>query len=557
MGAPNGKITKISNTPMMIPSDSDNRQRRSFVGSASEERKLQDGNSTSSLDTASTTSTAASHGHCNQQHPQHQQQQSREYYVLRLVETFQQALASLSGKFISCQVLEKVEVMSNFVYECMSNPARNYHRVHHIFDVIEGNVCRSEGDDDEQPVLDEIAVLAAIFHDCIYSQVDGGLSPAQCEKLHGAVVPQMDGSFTISASASDKGDDPLLQIVFAIFGFREDLVLSPTNCQNELLSAVIAVRELETLLSMEQLVGIAVAIEATIPFRAPVDGQSALELLFDRLCATASDYTLNMNEDDCVLAVQRAALLADEDVGNFASTDHAWFLDHTWSLLPESNEALREHDLYSVNHFMVALSKLHGFFKFLQPSMIFQEFRGVPSMTECLTRHAARNLHLGGKYISAKLLTMSVIAAFAELTGGADVPMSLLMGDLATRKRLGGSLGIKSAPLGQSIDSCCESSENNCSHGNDCCPDVYDLLVNGRTQETSFDIRRSPIAANLYSHVGDDGLERLMNYLQPDPMTREMATELLAELPRAAVKVVGESLAKLAVSRNDKIMAIL
>ena len=543
----------------MIPSsDFDNRQLRSLVGSASEERKLQEGNSTSSLDTASTTSTAASHGHCHQhQQPHHHHQESREYYILRLVDTFQHALASLSGELISCQVLEKVEVMSNFVYECMSNPSRNYHYVHHIFDVIEGNVCRAEGDDEEQPVLDDIAVLAAIFHDCIYSQVDGGLSPAQCEKLQGAVVPQMDGSFTIAASASDKSDDPLLQIVFAIFGLHEDLVLSPTNCQNELLSAVIAVRELETLLSMEQLVGIAVAIEATIPFRAPVNGQSALDRLFDRLCATVDDFTLNMNEDDCVLAVQRAALLADEDVGNFASTDHAWFLDHTWSLLPESNEALRDYDLYSVNHFVVALSKLHGFFNFLQPDMIFQEFRGVPSMTECLTRHAARNLHIGRNYISAKLLTMSVIAAFAELSGGADAPMSLFMGDLATRKRRVGSLEMKSALPVRSIDSCCESSEINCSHGNDCCPDVYELLVNGRTQETSFDIRQSPIAANFYAHVGDEGLERLMNDIQPHPMTREMATKLLAAFPRAAVKVVGESMATLAVSRKDKIMAVL
>ena len=543
---------------MMLPSsDSGNRQRRSLVrSSTNEERKLQDVNgSSSSLDTASTTSTAASHCHLNQCH--NHTEQSREYYVSRLVETFQHALASLSGEIISRQVLEKVEVMSNFVYESMSNPARDYHHVHHIFDLIEGNVCRAEGDDDEQPVLDEIAVLAAIFHDCVYSQVDGGLSPAQFEKLHGAVVPRMDGGFTVSASALHTGEDPLLQIVFAIFGFHEDFVLSPIHCQNELLSAVIAVRELESLLSMEQLVEIAVAIEATIPFRATVDGKSALELLFHRLCGTVSDFTLNLNEDDCVLAVQRAALLANEDVGNFASKDHAWFLDHTWSVLAESNGALREEDLYSLTHFVLALYKLRGFFGYLQSGMIFQEFRGVPSMTECLTRHAARNLHIGSKYISAKLLTVSVMAAFAELTGGADVPMSLLMGDVETRKRLTSALVMKSAPLAQSIDSCCKSSDINCSHGNVCCPDVYDLLVNGRTRETSFDVRQSPIAAYFYSHIGDDGLERLVNDIPPQPMTREVATEFLAALPRAAVKVAGESLAKLAVSRKDKIMGVL
>ena len=67
----------------------------------------------------------------------------------------------------------------------------------------------------------------------------------------------------------------------------------------------------------------------------------------------------------------------------------------------------------------------------------------------------------------------------------------------------------------------------------------------------------APTSPDEVESDGDDGLERLVNDIPPQPMTREVATEFLAALPRAAVKVVGESLAKLAVSRKDKIMGVL
>ena len=176
-------------------------------------------------------------------------------------------------------------------------------------------------------------------------------------------------------------------------------------------------------------------------------------------------------------------------------------------------------------------------------------------MTESLTRNAARNLNVGGKYVSAKLLTTSVVAAFAELTGAADVPVSIFMGDLPTRKRLGASLRVETSRRFLSFD--CESTETNCSHGTDGCPDVYELLVNGRTRETSFDVRQSPFSAYVYSCIGDGGLERIMSSVHIYPMTKETATELLASLPPAAIKYVGENMANLAVSRKDAILSVL
>jgi len=524
---------------------------------AGEEHKLHNGCSISSLDTASTGSSSSVTSHLPHQHNHHH---NRDYYVSRLTETFHNALSSLgvlsssSISELSLQETDKIESMSNFIYDSMSNTARNYHFVQHVFDLLEGNVCRTK---DGEQVLDEIAVLAAIFHDCVYSQVDGGLSALQREKLRGVIVQDESDGVLRTAPTSIDGEDSVSRMVMSIFGFRGDQTLSPMMGQNEFLSATIAVRELEPLLSTEQLVAIAVAIEATCPFRPPVDGKSALDLLFERLCNTVGDFGLEMSDDDCVRAVQRAAILANEDVGNFGSTDHAWFLDNTWSLLPESNEALRDQDLYTVNHFLIAVYKLHGFFGFLQPDLIFQDFRGVPSMTDSLTRHAARNLHVGGKYVSAKLLMISVIAAFAELTGGADVPISLFIGDLPSRKRRAGSLRMESPPQLPPLDACCECSGCLCSHGSECCPEVYELLVNGRTRETSFDVRQSPVSAYFYSCIGDDGLQSVLSSFQPYPMTRETANKLLAALPRAAINYVGESMAHLAVSRKQEILDVL
>jgi len=55
---------------------------------------------------------------------------------------------------------------------------------------------------------------------------------------------------------------------------------------------------------------------------------------------------------------QRVALrhdVANRDVGNFASQDPTVFLDNTWKLLPETNNALRGQRLYTVTDYRLAI----------------------------------------------------------------------------------------------------------------------------------------------------------------------------------------------------------
>jgi hypothetical protein len=337
-------------------------------------------------------------------------------------------------------------------------------------------------------------------------------------------------------------DDELLLMVESIFGVVPGQEMSPMKGLNEFLSAVSAVRVLSTVLDKRHLAEIACCIEATIPFRPAKDGITAMDDLFERMIRTNQQFHLGLANTEIVVAVQRAALLSNRDVGNFGSEDRIWFLDNTWSLLPETNESLRHENLYTVNEFQLAVFKMYGFFSFLNPANIFTSYLGVPSedVLERLTAQARRNLEIGKLYVGAKLLSSSVLAAFAELTGG-DAPMSLFTGDRPSRHRVSRRLEDY-LPTPTSLE------------GRDM--DVYNILAHGRNNETSFDIRQSPLAAYLYACLGDEVITILKEHTM-HPMTKERAKALLKCIPNDAVCLLGENMAKVAVSRADLIRQVV
>ena len=204
---------------------------------------------------------------------------------------------------------------------------------------------------------------------------------------------------------------------------------------NEFLSIVVAMRKLEPILNRTVLCQIACCIEATIPFRPPNKQGTPMDRLYARLQETNIQLNLCMKDEILVESVQPAACLQNLDVASFATTDRAWFLDNTWSLLLENNESLRHQYFYTVHEFQKAVFKLNGFFSFLKMNVIFQSFRGVPSQQELdlMTTQATRNMEVGCTYVCAKLLSTSVLAAFAILMGGV-APISLFMGDLPSHK---------------------------------------------------------------------------------------------------------------------------
>lgn len=448
-------------------------------------------------------------------------------YIARLIVGLRENLAALHASPTNAS-LEKWAI---FIHESMSISSRNYHSVQHVFDI-------SNGSDD--PLL----IVAAYFHDVIYYHVDGCLSPLQEEYLEGVFFVEEEGSHKVKLLEGGGESAPLLDMLHGVFGFQAAQELTPMSGLNEFLSAVIAVRVFKDTLPIKLLTQIAVCIEATIPFRPENEDGSAMDRLFDRLVKTNAELGIGLTEQECVKAVQRAVDLANRDVGNFCSEDRVYFLDNTWSLLPETNEKLRHQYLYTVKEFQFAVFKMNGFFGFLKPDVVFGKFRGVPTEErfEEMMKQCRRNLEVGKKYVQAKLLSCSLLAAFAELTGG-DAPMSLFMGDLPSRQHSSIRLVDK---LPSPSEKCLEK----------CDMDVYDILVKGRQVETSFDVKESPLAAFIYGHIGDKNLNKALDR-KIYPMGKEEAMDLLSAMPRMTVKTVADNMAAIAVSRRQKIKQVL
>mmetsp|Transcript_14832 Transcript_14832/g.35580 ORF Transcript_14832/g.35580 Transcript_14832/m.35580 type:complete len:521 (-) Transcript_14832:1722-3284(-) len=492
--------------------------------------------------------------------------EKRGTYIARLVVTLEECLATLGVTTETHDdLLAQLERMACLIHESMSVSSRNYHSVQHVFDVAEG----LEADD-------PIATIAALFHDCVYYHVDGGLSELQYDKLKGAVAFG-DGTVTTHPGANGNAhipivgahNDKLLSMVEKIFGYAPGQQVNHQNGLNEFLSTVIAVRELEPILSTKHLIQIAVCIEATIPFRSKdkETGKTCMEKLYVKLENVNNEFEVGFSEKDMVESVQRAADLGCSDVLNFGTKDVFWFLDNTWSLLPESNEGLRRHYLYTVQQFQFAVFKMYGFFSFLQPELIFPYFHNVPAseILQARVSNAAHNLGVGRKYVGAKLLSLSVLSAIAELTGG-DAPISLFMGDLPSRH------SSISAPVGQtgkaekrkSITRSLEiegmdldESNVELSQTQSYDDDVYEVLSKGRRSETSFDTRQSPLAANFYRVLGDTELASIFNDIKVYPMTEEVAWKFLRRLPREIVRDVIQNLSHTAISRTGKILKLL
>jgi hypothetical protein len=468
-------------------------------------------------------------------------------YIARLILRIQECFREL-GVDVDADdsVNRKIESMSILIHESMSISSRNYHSVQHVFDI-------------SRNLTDPVAVLAALFHDCIYYHVDGGLTDRQRRKLEGAIVTKQGTTSTndhvppgkappfYTSLSSCSNHQPLVCMVEKIFGYTKGQVVTNMDGLNEYLSAVIAVRELEPFLPMSVLAEIATCIESTIPFRAAnkETGETAADKLYKNLSHANEYHNLGMTDEQVETAVQRAVTLSNQDVENFGTSDREWFLDNTWSLLTETNEALRHHYLYSVMEFQFAVFKMNGFFNFLNPTVVFQQFRNVPDNEEIesLTNEARRNLEIGGKYVGSKLLSTSTLAAFAVLTGG-DAPISLFMGDLPSRHRISVQLeDTLPAPSDEELEHCDM--------------DVYNLLSQGRRSETSFDIKQSPMAAYLYGSMGDDALFDLLGKVKVYPMTPDAAKQLLAQLPRVPVQRIGSQMAMVALSRADRILEVL
>mmetsp|Transcript_11959 Transcript_11959/g.18162 ORF Transcript_11959/g.18162 Transcript_11959/m.18162 type:complete len:465 (+) Transcript_11959:79-1473(+) len=442
-------------------------------------------------------------------------QQSR---MQRLVGEMSECLTTL-GCFVTPD--EKLEEWACVIYESMSAISRTFHGVQHVFDISDN--------------ADEVQKISAFFHDCIYYTIDGGLSADQEAILRGLIDEKGDDVYLTKSTLEEDS-----QMVVDIFGFTGGQKLNPFVGLNEFLSAALAIRCLSQYLRPQYIAEIAACIEATIPFRPG----KPMENLYVRLTKVNEMYTLQMTDDDIVAAVQRAADFANRDVLNFSYSNKASFLSNTWNLLPESNISLRHTRVFRISDFSNALRKMTGFFEHLDPKTIFTSFRNKPSdeSIAILIERATQNINMARTYMKCKQLAISVVAAFAELTGG-DAPAALFLGDLPEPDH-----------ISPSIEDLITTREKR--KGTELDDTVLALLRDGRERVNEFDIKNSPCAALLYAEIGDAGLKKSLKNIV-FPMDEEHSAKLLLSLPKNCVTEIGSACARIATTRRNLLIGIL
>ena len=411
--------------------------------------------------------------------------------------------------------LKTLKQITGLIVQCMTAPSRYFHSLQHSFDVAQGG--------------DAIEALAALFHDLVYVQIDGGVDATLSELLN-PFIKQVRGRLQLRDSeeiSKDRG----FELVITIFDVQPGQHLALE--QNEFLSALVAVQWLKPILGWAELAQIVACIEATIPFRPPSPaGLLPSDQLYHKLVLANHRFNLEMTREAIVQAVQRAVRLINRDVENFAAPQAAVFLSYTWLLLPEANPCLRGCPTYTIRQYRHALEKTASFMNFLDPSLIFRQFRDEPNSQyyQAMLQRADKNITVARLYLNVKLLAIGMLEALSIQLGDTIPPITL--GGIQTLEVSNENTWQGRLPQLESPHLATNSIEQ----------EVMELLEIGRAQESNFDIKNSPLAAFLVRYMGFkqvvQGLKQAKAFFQGNIS----AEEFLSESDQGVIKAWKESI---------------
>lgn len=400
------------------------------------------------------------------------------HYYSRLAEAFQ-AVPVAPAVSSLCQWACLLEATSR-------GEGRLFHNSDHVLQLCEGT--------------DGLGALAALFHDSVYIQIDDGLHPQVEDRLAPFLIRKNNTLYVRSLADLQQYRGGAL--VAALFGFQHQV--PQLACQhNEFLSALLAIQCLQSELSWGALAQIAIAIEATIPFRPILQDSSPTEKLFERLMQSNCRFGLGLSPSTLTTAIHRAVALANRDVADFALQDPAVFLARTWRLLPEFNPALRSPQSYSVQDYREAILRMERFFLTLNPNTVFQQFRHFPEAESYRgwQHQAQHNLAVGHLYLKAKIVAIALLEALGAYRGALSAsPMADWL-----RSRRG------EPPWEESFEYNLAQSPTPATRPMTSAAQCHALQVAraGRAGDCSFDMRRSPLAAFLISTLGFERLDLL------------------------------------------------
>lgn len=415
---------------------------------------------------------------------------------------------------------EDEKYLANIVFESMFTPGRLYHRIEHVFNITE-NCPQVE----ESPML----ILSVLFHDVIYYSVDKSFQSPQLELLKGVLEFSAEGEMVQEPLklTTTVQEDPLLDMTVRLFGLEAGSPV-PNFGSNEFLSAIIGVRVLSKWLNLAQLTQLAATIEGTIPFRkASEDGKTAMDRLYDRLVLVAPDQP----EEWLTETIHLTASMANCDLGSFDSSNFDFFIDSSWSLIPEFRPAFLKEDC-SLKEYYDEFLAMEGRTKFLHMSVpnIFQAFRGVPSAEEMSTKQdkARENLELSNDYAQVRRLQMMILMELTKIAGEnpEEIPgRPLLSLDLP-----------ETEPKSEEDDNV-----------------LRKFLHRGRHASYLWDPAKSSLATFLYDKLGKEGVDAAVAVGK----NKEAGpNDVLNHLPKDLVEEVASSLAVVLPNRSDVLSQI-
>jgi len=449
--------------------------------------------------------------------------------TIATINRFIQLFADAFGALHTDVTMHEIERMAMLVHSAMENKRRTYHTSSHVFHMCKGMNPRQ--------------VLAAIFHDVVYYQLDGGFPQQACALLE-PVVRNENGVLVLNAMAKH---DRALQLCAGIFGFKPDQDLPLFGGMNEFLSATVAVRSLQPYLQMRDLIAIVACIEATVPFRGKdPEGRDFTFHLASRVRAQSRKLLKALSEEKIERHVAQVMLEAikfsNRDVDGFAGPNPGKFLSATWQLLEESNAPLVAVGVYTLQDYRGALSRMEKFLGSLNPENIFHHFDHFPSDVEFakLKEAARKNLVFSSDYLGAKITSIAIIEALALETGG-NCPVSMFLGDIRSPHGKPDRVEDFLPPAKTAMD---------------IKPELLHILEKGRAQESSNDLTASPLTTFTYRWMGHEGSRRALEQSKRMFAGELSAFKFLKSLDREMICVIASACAQIAVSRRKALLKI-
>lgn len=313
----------------------------------------------------------------------------------------------------------EVERLATLVHDAMNAKTRAFHTAQHAL-----VLCES---------MKPVQVLAALFHDLVFYQLDGGI-PAQVASLLEGVTRTENGTLILQAP---EPEDTASALCADIFGFCPGQVLPLHRGMNEFLSAVVAARLLQRHLGNAHLMAMIAYIELTIPFREPgANGRTAAEALAERVQAQSTKFQTALffsAQEAATFAravVADAVTLANRDIAGFTEASPEQCLSNTLLLIEESVPPGAALNIGALQEYRGALLRMEVFLSGLKPAFICQSYDGHPNLKTLVDRAATakRNIDYSRDYLCVVLTATAIIEALA-LTTGTDAPLARFLGD--------------------------------------------------------------------------------------------------------------------------------